>query len=81
MPRPNRTVINPELERPYLEIGQRLREFRLSLGMNQSDMEEASGHKLNRISRYEVGMHAPSIEYLSFIRGLGADLNYIITGK
>ena len=45
-------------------FGQRLREARLGAGYSQSDLEEISGIPKARLSRYENGHVAPSIQTL-----------------
>ena len=45
-------------------FGQRLREARVKAGMSQSDVEEISGIPKARLSRYENGHVAPSIQTL-----------------
>jgi transcriptional regulator with XRE-family HTH domain len=45
-------------------FGRRLRETRVSAGLSQSDLEEISGIPKARLSRYENGHVAPSIQTL-----------------
>jgi transcriptional regulator with XRE-family HTH domain len=45
-------------------FGQRLRETRIRAGFSQSDLEEISGIPKARLSRYENGHVAPSIQTL-----------------
>jgi len=45
-------------------FGQRLRETRVKEGLSQSDLEEISGIPKARLSRYENGHVAPSIQTL-----------------
>lgn len=45
-------------------FGQRLRETRIRCGLSQSDLEEISGIPKARLSRYENGHVAPSIQTL-----------------
>jgi transcriptional regulator with XRE-family HTH domain len=45
-------------------FGQRLREARVSAGLSQSELEELSGIPKARLSRYENGHVAPSIQTL-----------------
>lgn len=80
MPRPNREAFNPNLERPYEAIGGRIREFRLSLDLNQADIAE-KGFSMVTLSRVERGIRQPTVELLDYLRSLGADLNWIISGK
>ena len=50
-------------------FGQRLRETRLRAGLRQSDLEEISGIPKARLSRYENGHVAPSIQTLERLAG------------
>jgi transcriptional regulator with XRE-family HTH domain len=53
-------------------FGQRLRETRIRAGLSQSDLEEISGIPKARLSRYENGHVAPSIQTLERLsRALG----------
>lgn len=53
-------------------FGQRLRETRFRAGLSQSDLEELSGIPKARLSRYENGHVAPSIQTLERLaRALG----------
>ena len=53
-------------------FGQRLRDTRIHAGMSQSDLEEISGIPKARLSRYENGHVAPSIQTLERLaRALG----------
>ena len=45
-------------------FGKRLRETRIKAGLSQSDLEEISGIPKARLSRYENGHVAPSIQTL-----------------
>jgi len=53
-------------------FGQRLRETRIAAGYSQSELEELSGIPKARLSRYENGHVAPSIQTLERLaRALG----------
>jgi transcriptional regulator with XRE-family HTH domain len=53
-------------------FGRRLRETRIRAGLSQSDLEEISGIPKARLSRYENGHVAPSIQTLERLaRALG----------
>jgi transcriptional regulator with XRE-family HTH domain len=53
-------------------FGRRLRETRVGAGLSQSDLEEISGIPKARLSRYENGHVAPSIQTLERLaRALG----------
>lgn len=79
MPRPNRKPLNPDLPRPYAEIGARIREFRVGLGLDQSDYLSVYTTVV-QVGRVETGLRAPTVEFLKLLREQGADLNWIITG-
>lgn len=74
MPRPKRTTYL-DIDRPYLEIGERIKQFRISKGLDQSDVASQL-----QMSRVETGLRAPTMDLLKRIRELGADLNWIISG-
>jgi transcriptional regulator with XRE-family HTH domain len=50
-------------------FGRRLRETRVKSGLSQSDLEEISGIPKARLSRYENGHVAPSIQTLERLAG------------
>lgn len=62
------------------EIGNRLREERKRLALNQTEMATYGGVQLSAQSNYEKGERSPSAEYLAGIAAIGADVLYIITG-
>lgn len=66
---------------PHPEIGQRLREERRRLGMNQSAFAKATGIHLNTQSRYEKGDRWPDTTYLVAAATAGADVAFILTGQ
>lgn len=80
MPRPNRTTF-ADLDRPYAEIGERIKQFRLSKNLDQTDFADGGVNNVG-MSRYETGLRAPSVKFLTYIREKhGADLNWIICGE
>jgi transcriptional regulator with XRE-family HTH domain len=60
----HRRLWGNEVEKDERTFGQRLREARIRAGMSQSDVEEISGIPKARLSRYENGHVAPSIQTL-----------------
>lgn len=78
MPRkPNKSPINSSLDRPYAAIGDRLKQFRLDKGLNQTDIGSQS-----TITRFESGVRLPGTEFLIKLREKhGADLNWILCGE
>lgn len=63
------------------EVGNRLREERKRLGMNQSEFARAAGIHLNTQSRYEKGEREPDTAYLIAAARVGADIAFILTGQ
>jgi transcriptional regulator with XRE-family HTH domain len=62
-------------------IGQRLREERHRLGLNQADFSAVAGQKKHSQIRYEADERLPDGNYLRAISDFGADVLYILTGK
>jgi len=62
-------------------IGDRLREERDALGMNQSDFAAAAGTTRKSQFNYETDARRPDADYLAAIASLGTDVLYILTGK
>lgn len=64
-----------------VRIGERLKEERERLGMNQADFAALAGASKRAQVRYESGERNPDAEYLAGIAAAGADVQYIVTGK
>jgi transcriptional regulator with XRE-family HTH domain len=62
-------------------IGDRLKDERQRLGMNQTDFGAAGGVQKGAQINYEKGDRYPDAGYLSAIAMAGADVAYILTGK
>jgi len=63
-------------------FGRRLRETRIKAGLSQSDLEEISGIPKARLSRYENGHVAPSIQTLERLaRALGVSEASLLTDE
>jgi transcriptional regulator with XRE-family HTH domain len=63
-------------------FGRRLRETRIKAGLSQSDLEEISGIPKARLSRYENGHVAPSIQTLRRLaRALGVSEASLLTDE
>ncbi len=61
-------------------IGERLREERLRLGLNQTDFAQHGGvTKVSQIN-YEKNERSPDAKYWEAIAKLGADVQYVLTG-
>lgn len=65
----------------YLPIGERLREQRESLGMNQTDFAGAAGVSRKTLFGYETGERAPDASALAAWEKLGLDVLYVVTGR
>ncbi|NDP58037.1 MAG: helix-turn-helix transcriptional regulator [Oxalobacteraceae bacterium] len=61
-------------------IGERLREERESLNLNQESFAQLAKATRQTQSNYEKGSRSPDTEYLYAISLAGADIQYIITG-
>lgn len=61
-------------------VGDRLREERMRLSMNQTELGEASQTHRNTVMRYETGERKPDVRYLAVIEKLGVDVTYVLTG-
>lgn len=64
------------------EIGKRLKEVRVSLGLTQEGICEFIGIKQAQLSEYENGKKQISISVLSKLSDLyGVSIDYFVTGK
>lgn len=73
--------INEDLERPYLEIGQRLKKWRTENNMLQEDVANEVFTK-KQIYWAESGRRSPSIELLVYLKSrFGLSIDWIITGQ
>lgn len=64
-----------------VSIGERLREERVRLGLNQTAFGEVGGVTKKSQMLYEGGERAPDAAYLSAVSAAGADARYILTGE
>lgn len=62
-------------------IGERLKEERKRLNMNQKDFAELAKTGITAQVNYEKGVRSPSSDYLSELAKHGVDISYIITGE
>lgn len=62
-------------------IGDRLKEERTRLGLNQTEFASMAGVQKNAQSNYEKGDRNPDAAYLAAIATAGVDVLYIITGN
>jgi transcriptional regulator with XRE-family HTH domain len=63
-----------------LNIGDRLREERERLGLNQPEFGAIAGVSKTTQFNYEKGDRSPDAEYLAAIAGVGVDVMYVLTG-
>lgn len=64
----------------FLPIGQRLKEERIRLGMNQTEFGAIGSATRKTQFNYESGERVPDGEYLAALAAAGADVLYILTG-
>ncbi|WP_353573318.1 helix-turn-helix transcriptional regulator [Candidatus Albibeggiatoa sp. nov. BB20] len=64
-----------------MSISQRLREERTRLALNQTEFGNAGGVTKEAQSNYERGKRKPDSDYWSNIDKIGADIQYILTGR
>lgn len=70
------------MEYNKLDIGKRLKEVRVSLGLSQTQAGTRAGISQDMVSRYEKGKSEPSTEYLYWAAGEGgATIDWILTGE
>lgn len=62
-------------------FGERLREERERIGLNQTQLAEVAGIKRMAQGQYENEVRSPTVKYLSAISGAGVDLHYLLFGK
>ncbi|MNJ42055.1 Helix-turn-helix domain protein [compost metagenome] len=61
-------------------IGERLKEERERLGLNQTDFAALAGASKNTQYNYEKGERSPDANYLCAAASQGVDVLYVITG-
>lgn len=64
-----------------MTIGDRLRAERERLGLSQTALATHAGTSKQVQISYEKGKTFPNAEYLAVFAELGADINYVVTGK
>ncbi len=62
-------------------IGERIKEERKRLELNQTDFASLGGVQRTAQTNYEKGERFPDAAYLASIEKAGADVRYIITGQ
>ncbi|WP_019411222.1 helix-turn-helix domain-containing protein [Pseudomonas psychrophila] len=61
-------------------IGDRLKEERERLGLNQTELAAVAGASKNSQYNYEKGERAPDAAYLAAVAEKGVDILYVVTG-
>ena len=64
-----------------MTMGERLKEERLRIGVNQTVLAEKCGVTKNTQLAYEKGERNPDTAYLAAASSLGVDVLYVITGQ
>jgi len=64
-----------------MTMGERLKEERLRIGVNQTVLAEKCGVTKNTQLAYEKGERNPDTAYLAAAVSLGVDVLYLITGQ
>ena len=62
-------------------LGDRLREERDRLGLNQTDFGLQVGVSRGTQKAYELGAGAPDVRYLVALEAIGVDVSYVLTGR
>lgn len=62
------------------DIGTRLRDERIRLGLSQTEFGNYGGVRKNTQSKYESNERAPDALYLANVAHHGVDVQYVITG-
>ena len=62
-------------------FGERLKQERTRLGLNQSEFAAVGGVKQHAQFQYEKGMRRPNSDYLCALAGAGVDVWYLLTGE
>lgn len=61
-------------------IGERLKEERERIGLNQTDFAAKAGASKNSQYNYEKGERNPDSAYLAAVAAVGVDVLYVLTG-
>ncbi len=64
-----------------VSIGERLKEERLRLGFNQTEMAGFAGATKKTHGLYERGERSPTADYLACLSEAGLDVPYVVTGN
>jgi transcriptional regulator with XRE-family HTH domain len=63
------------------ELGYRLTQERIRLGLNQTDFSEKAGVSRTSQVNYETDKRTPDANYLMAIASIGVDVLYLLTGQ
>ncbi|WP_338728109.1 helix-turn-helix transcriptional regulator [Shewanella baltica] len=63
------------------DIGSRLRDERVRLGLSQTEFGELGGVRKNTQSKYESNERSPDALYLANVAKIGVDVQYVLTGE
>ncbi len=63
------------------DIGTRLRDERVKLGLSQTEFGDHGGVRKNTQSKYESNERAPDALYLAKMAKIGVDVQYVLTGE
>lgn len=61
-------------------VGDRLREERDRLGLNQTDFGALGSVSRGTQKAYELGTNSPDLRYLAALERAGVDVQYVLTG-
>lgn len=64
-----------------MNIGERLREERARLGLNQGDFAAVANVSKTTQFNYEKGERSPDAAYLEAVAAAGVDVLYVLTGR
>lgn len=78
---PKKDSQNAKMETLTTEIGKRLKEERLRLGIKATDFDEHGGWPASTVYGWESGKASPKSEFYATTASLGFDIPYIITGQ
>jgi transcriptional regulator with XRE-family HTH domain len=62
-------------------VGERLREERDRLGLNQTDFGIAAGVSRGTQKAYELESSSPDVRYLAALQGMSVDVHFVLTGS
>ena len=64
----------------FVGFGDRLKQERERLGLNQTELAAAAGASKNSQYNYEKGERSPDAAYLAAVAQKGVDILYVVTG-